>query len=199
MEDKTVGATQVQPAHGLTVLARIDRSLDSGVTLTTKGAALAIDDVELIDLASAEVLKTRYEEQASALREAHAIIEMFMPNVGKCFGIDIGKLNTGLMAVTAALNSAAQPAPSCEFCGGDGYHAVPRTPGIDCEACSGTGKAPTAKDGEQFEGNAERWNNAMAYTERQVMAARRDSVADACPQPQAHPARCGCEQGGADK
>lgn len=31
----------------------------------------------------------------------------------------------------------------CEYCGGDGYHAVPRTPGpgVDCEACKGTGKA----------------------------------------------------------
>ncbi|MFL1480986.1 MULTISPECIES: hypothetical protein [Pseudomonas] len=28
----------------------------------------------------------------------------------------------------------------CEYCGGDGYHAVPRTPGVDCEACKGTGK-----------------------------------------------------------
>jgi hypothetical protein len=59
MEDKAVGTPQAQPAHGLTVLARIDKSLDSGVTLTAKGAALVIDDVELIDLATAEALKAQ--------------------------------------------------------------------------------------------------------------------------------------------
>lgn len=25
----------------------------------------------------------------------------------------------------------------CEYCGGDGYHAVMRTPGVDCEPCKG--------------------------------------------------------------
>jgi hypothetical protein len=32
----------------------------------------------------------------------------------------------------------------CEYCGGDGYHAVPRTPGLNCEACKGTGKRASA-------------------------------------------------------
>jgi hypothetical protein len=27
----------------------------------------------------------------------------------------------------------------CEYCGGDGYHAIPQSPGVDCEACNGTG------------------------------------------------------------
>lgn len=29
---------------------------------------------------------------------------------------------------------------ACDYCGGDGYHAVPRTRGVDCEPCNGTGK-----------------------------------------------------------
>ena len=37
--------------------------------------------------------------------------------------------------------------PVCEYCGGDGYHAVPRTPGTDCEACKGTGKADRHRKG----------------------------------------------------
>ncbi|PSL90769.1 hypothetical protein [Pseudomonas sp. R9.37] len=32
----------------------------------------------------------------------------------------------------------------CEYCGGDGYHAVPCTPGVDCEPCKGTGKRRSA-------------------------------------------------------
>ena len=44
-------------------------------------------------------------------------------------------------------NMAQSPSESevvCEYCGGDGYHAVPRTPGVDCEACKGTGKSGSA-------------------------------------------------------
>lgn len=37
-----------------------------------------------------------------------------------------------------------KPDPVCNYCGGDGYHAVPRTPGVDCEACKGAGKGRSA-------------------------------------------------------
>ena len=68
-----------------------------------------------------------------------------------------GSLELYLMPNQQVFDLALQPSPTmdpsavcvhsdpnsgavCEYCAGDGYHAVPRTPGVDCEACKGTGK-----------------------------------------------------------
>jgi hypothetical protein len=45
------------------------------------------------------------------------------------------------LEVLALANSYVRLQFVCGYCGGDGYHAVPRTPGVDCEPCKGTGRA----------------------------------------------------------
>jgi hypothetical protein len=49
----------------------------------------------------AEAAEQRNAELAELLASAGKVIEQFMPNVGKCFGIDYALLNETMMAITA--------------------------------------------------------------------------------------------------
>lgn len=55
--------------------------------------------------------------------------------------------NTNLK-VRLGSNSPSESEGVCLYCGGDGYHEIPRTPGVDCEACKGTGKAAPRRTGQ---------------------------------------------------
>lgn len=52
------------------------------------------------------VLKERADMLEALLRGAETVIDQFMPNVGKCFGIDFALLNETLVGIRAALKLA---------------------------------------------------------------------------------------------
>lgn len=67
-------------------VAEVDPMIDIG------GEWVKFEDVEKL-----------LSDQKAALLQAEQIIDQFMPNVGKCFGIDFALLNEGLIAIRKAL------------------------------------------------------------------------------------------------
>lgn len=95
-------------------------------------------------------LEGKLAERDALLKNTEKAIEMFMPNIGKCFGIDFALLNETLVELRAALSASVEAsAPKCSTCKGNGVVGWQRgqTPeqfeqGEDeCGDCLGTGHA----------------------------------------------------------
>ncbi len=66
---------------------------------------------EVFDIVCKErdALRAELAERDTLLTGAEKVIDQFMPNVGKCCGLDFALLNETLMGIRAALSASAEP------------------------------------------------------------------------------------------
>lgn len=60
-------------------------------------------------------LRAQLAERNALLTGAEKVIDQFMPNVGKCCGLDFALLNETLMGIRAALSASAEPSAPASF------------------------------------------------------------------------------------